>query len=71
MNQTIKRYLISSATTFTTVFLVSVGTQLSVAHLTPETLGWGIVISIAASAYRAAVKSVIETLAGATGDQTQ
>ena len=71
MNPTLKRYLVSSATTFTTVFLISVGAQLSLAHITPETLGWGIVISIAASAYRAAVKAVIEALAGVTGDVTE
>ncbi len=70
MNQTLKRYLVSSGTTFVTAFLMSVGAQLTTAHITPETLGWGIVLSIAAAGFRAAIKAVIEGFSGLTGDQT-
>lgn len=70
MNATLKRYLISSATTFITAFLISVGAQLTMAHITPETLGWGIVASIGATACRAAVKAVNEAISGSTGDPT-
>ncbi|HLD70785.1 MAG TPA: hypothetical protein VI937_02795 [Negativicutes bacterium] len=68
MNTTFKRYLISSTTTFVTVFLISVGTELSSAHITPETLGWGIVLSIGFTALRTAVKAVIEAFSRTTGD---
>ncbi len=68
MNATLKRYLISSITTFATVFLISVGAQLAAANLTPDTLGWGIVLSVAATAARAAVKAVVESFAGTTAD---
>ena len=70
MNQTLKRYLISSAVTFVTAFLISVGAQVAMAHITPETLGWGIAASIAAAGFRAGVKAVIEGLSGLTGDPT-
>ncbi len=68
MNPTLKRYLISSTTTFATVFLISVGAQLAMANITPETLGWGIVLSIGTTALRAAVKALMESFAGTTGD---
>ena len=68
MNPTFKRYLISSGTTFVTAFIISVGAQLTSANITPQSLGWGIVLSIVMVAIRAAVKAVIEPLAGATGD---
>ena len=68
MNQTLKRYLISSATTFVTAFLISVGAQLTMANISPANLGWGIVISIAVAGFRAGVKAVVEGLIGATGD---
>lgn len=68
MNSTIKRYLISSTTTFVTAFLISVGSELSSAHINPETLGWGIVLSIGFTAIRTAVKVVLETFLGASGD---
>ncbi len=71
MNQTLKRYLVSSGTTFVTTFLISIGVQLSATHITPETLGWGVVISVGASALRAAIKAVIEGLSGLTGDPQQ
>jgi hypothetical protein len=70
MNSTLQRYLVSSATTFVTAFLISVGAQLTLVHMTPETLGWGIVASIGATAARAAIKAVIETVSGSTGDPT-
>lgn len=68
MNPTLKRYLISSLTTFATVFFISVGAQLSSGALSVDNLGWGIVLSIGGVAVRAAVKAVIEALAGHTGD---
>ena len=40
-------------------------------HITPETLGWGVVVSIGATACRAAVKAVIESVSGLNGDSTQ
>ncbi len=71
MNQTLKRYLISSATTFVTAFLISVGAQLTMANISPSNLGWGIVISIAVAGLRAGVKAVMESLTGMTGDPQQ
>ncbi len=68
MNPTLKRYLISSATTFVTAFIISVGAQLTTMQITPETLGWGIVASIGATACRAAIKALIEAFSGTTGD---
>ena len=68
MNSTIKRYLISSATTFVTAFLISVGSELSSTHITPETVGWGVVLSIGFTALRVAVKAVVEAFSGTTGD---
>ncbi len=62
MNPTIKRYLISSGITFATAFLISVGAQLAMVHITPESFGIGIVLSICATASRAAVKALIESL---------
>ena len=71
MNTTLQRYLISSGTTFVTAFLISVGAQLALTSITPETLGWGIVASIGATAVRAAIKAVIEAVSGSTGDPNQ
>ena len=68
MNATLQRYLISSATTFVTAFLISVGAQLALTSITPENLGWGIVASIGVTAVRAAVKAVVEAVSGSTGD---
>jgi|GEM_PF-2865572 hypothetical protein len=68
MNPTLKRYIISSAITFSTAFLISVGVQLSAVQFTPETIGWGIALSIGVTALRAAIKAVIERLFGTTGD---
>jgi len=68
MNPTFKRYLMSSATTFATAFLISIGAQLTTTNITAQTLGWGIVLSIGATAFRAAVKAALEALSGTTGD---
>ncbi len=68
MNPTIKRYLVSSVVTFTTTFLISVGAQLAMLHISPETLGIGLVLSVVATASRAAVKALIESFL-ARGDQ--
>lgn len=68
MNPTLKRYLISSTITFATAFLISVGVQLSAVQFTPETIGWGIALSVGITALRAAIKAVIERLSGLTGD---
>ncbi len=69
-NTTLQRYFISSVTTFVTTFLISIGAQLALVHITPETLGWGIVVSIGATACRAAVKAVLEAISGLSGDST-
>jgi len=71
MNPTLKRYLISSGTTFVTAFLISVGAQLTLVHITPETLGWSIVASIGATACRAAVKAVIEAFSDSNGGPSE
>ena len=71
MNATLKRYLVSSTTTFLTAFLISIGAQLATANITPETLGWGIILSIGAAACRAAIKAVVEGLSGLNGDSQQ
>lgn len=68
MNPTFKRYLISSTTTFVTAFLISLGSELSSAQITPETVGWGIVLSIGFTALRTAVKAVVEAFSRANGD---
>lgn len=68
MNPTFKRYLISSTTTFVTAFLISMGSELSSAHISPETLGWGIVLSIGFTALRTAIKAVVEAFSRTTGD---
>ncbi len=67
MNPTIKRYLISSGVTFATAFLISVGAQLAMTTITPETLGWGLVLSIAVVAFRAAIKAVVESISTRMG----
>ena len=68
MNPTLKRYLVSSGITFVTAFLISIGAQLTVANINPPALGWGIVLSIGATAFRAAIKALLESLSGTTGD---
>ena len=68
MNQTLKRYLVSSGITFVTAFLIAVGAQLSTMHITPETLGWSLALSIGAAAFRTAIKAVLEGFCDVTGD---
>lgn len=68
MNTTTKRYLISSAVTFATAFLISVGAQLAMTDITPETLGIGLVLSIGATASRAAMKALFESLLRGTDE---
>ena len=70
MNQTLKRYLVSSGITFVTAFLIAVGAQLSTMHITPETLGWSLALSIGAAAFRTAIKATIETISGYTRDMS-
>ena len=68
MNPTLKRYLVSSITTFTTVFAITVGAQLQAGTITPDNLGWGVVGAVVLTAIRAGVKAVIEAFAAHTGD---
>lgn len=70
MNPILKRYLVSSITTFSTVFFITLGAQLTAGTITPDNLGWGVVGAVAFTALRAGVKAVIEALAAHTGDPT-
>lgn len=67
MSETMKRYLVSSATTFVTTFAGSISLQLSVG--TPTELNQAFVLSILAVAGRAAVKAVLESLFRSSGDK--
>lgn len=66
MTPTIKRYLISSITTFATAFFLFIGTnltQLDLAHLTGASFAGFLMI-----ATRAGFKAIVEGLAGEHAD---
>lgn len=63
MNPTLKRYAISSIITFVSMFLISVGAQLSMGAITADNLTLGAVLSIIFVALRAAIKAVVEAFA--------
>lgn len=68
MNPTLKRYLVSSLTTFLTAFIGSLALQLQAGALSPTNLTISAVLAVLATAARAAVKPVIEILFGTTGE---
>lgn len=62
MNLTLKRYLMSSLTTFITIFLATISIQVSGASgVLWSTTFW---FTVALTAFRAAVKGVVEGLGG-------
>lgn len=69
MNPTIQRYVISSITTFAAMFLVTLGTQLTVGTLDIQHIGGATIVSLLAVAFRAGVKAVVESLVPTNGDQ--
>lgn len=68
MNPTLKRYLVSSTTTFVTFFLISITAQLQAGAISPDNVGWSVLGSIVGVAIRAAIKPAIEVITGFTGD---
>ncbi len=68
MNPILKRYVISSIVTFVAAFCGSIVLQLHGGL--PVDVTVDTVVAILGVAGRAAVKSVIEFIAGATGDKT-
>ena len=68
MNDTLKRYIISSVTTFLTIFLGSLSIQLASGASMELTSSF--VLGLVSIAGRAAVKGVVESWAGSNGDKT-
>jgi hypothetical protein len=64
MNPTIKRYLISSATTFIATFLIAGGVGIQNGNLGDQAVTASVIIGIFMVAFRAAVKAVVEGFAG-------
>jgi hypothetical protein len=62
MNPTIKRYLISSLTTFLATFLIVGG--VAIQNGAADTLTASALVAIIMTAFRAAVKAVVEGYAG-------
>jgi hypothetical protein len=62
MNPTVKRYLISSATTFISTFLIVGG--VAIQNGAADTFTPSAIIAVAMTAFRAAVKAVVEAYAG-------
>jgi hypothetical protein len=60
--ETIKRYLISSAVTFVTVFIVTLGAMIQVTEINADTLQWTTIVALVIAAARGAVKSTFEGL---------
>ncbi len=67
MNPTLQRYLLSTAITFVSTFMVVLGTNLPSA-LSGQTLTFALVGSIIMVAIRATVKAVGENMVGGHGD---
>jgi hypothetical protein len=65
MNPTIKRYILSSITTFVTVFAATVTMHLGSGSILWTTTFW---LSLCLVAMRAAVKAVVESFAGTHAD---
>ncbi len=68
MNPTLKRYLVSSLITFITAFLGSITLQLNSGALDATNLTIATILSIFATAARAAVKPCVEYLFASKGD---
>ncbi len=66
MNPTLKRYLLSSVSTFLTVFLGSL--SLSIGNWSGTVITSALVWSLVLSAARAAIKAVVESFAGQHAD---
>lgn len=62
MNETLKRYLVSSITTFCAMFFSTLALQLTAGAITPETLTLNALISVGAVAVRAGIKAVVEAV---------
>ena len=68
MNPTIKRYILSSATTFLAVFFTTVGAQLTLSGGQME-LNYAFFVSLFMIAVRAGVKGMMEALVGVNADK--
>ena len=68
MNDTMKRYIVSSVTTFLTAFFGVLAIQLGSG--VPLELTWTFVFGVASVAARAGVKAVVESIASKPGDPT-
>lgn len=62
MNQTTKRYLISSAITFVSMFALSIAYQLEAGALSADEFTWSAVLGVIFVALRAGVKGLVELL---------
>lgn len=66
MNPTIKRYLISSVTTFCAMFLGTLAVEIQAGI--PTTFTEAFFMGLFGSAFRAAVKAVVESATNMSGD---
>lgn len=66
MNPTIKRYLISSVTTFVAAFCIAIAAQLKAG--VPMEFTTSVLFAVISVAGRAGVKAVVEAFAGQTAD---
>lgn len=67
MTPTIKRYILSSAVTFTGAFLTVLSVDFN--QITnPQTLTFGVIVSLILVAVRAGAKAVIEAIVGGHAD---
>lgn len=62
MNQTLKRYLVSTAVTFASVFFLTLGTAVSTLETAPEAITASTIVSLLVAALRTAFKWTIESL---------
>jgi hypothetical protein len=63
MNQTLKRYLISSTTTFLSAFLLALGVQLHNGVLANGDVQASVIFGVVLVAFRAGVKALVEAYA--------
>lgn len=68
MNDTFKRYLVSSLTTFLTAFLTILAGQISAGAVDFSHVTANVVISVILVAFRAGIKAVVEKYAPISGD---
>lgn len=62
MNQTLKNYLISSAVTFVTAFVVALGSELVAGAVTPATFSGSVLFGVIMLAARAGFKALTENV---------